>query len=624
MDDRTDPLDLLLPVPTEATGGPGLWLPSRPLGVTLAAAAAVGPALARLARALAPRGVALAGADPAGELRLELQSDLEAEAYRLDVTRSGAHIRGGSEAGLSHGLSTLAQWTTLSRPAGEPALAELHLRDAPTFPERGALLDVARGRVPTMEALFELVESMAAWKLNRLQLYMEASFAYAGHEAVWADSAPFTAAELTALDAFCRARHIELVPNQQSLGHMHKWLVHPDYRALAECPEGVEHPFSREREPFSLTPNDPRVLDLLGDLYDQLLPCFTSRVVNVGLDETFDIGRGRSRRACAEHGPHGPYLEHLVAVARLVGERGFRMQFWGDVVLEDPACLERIPAGSEALVWGYEADHPFDEQLPHFARTDHPFQVCPGTSSWNSVTGRARNALANLARSTDAGRRHGARGVLITDWGDRGHLQAPWASTLGWLSGAACAWNPAAAARLSLESLPELLDRHAFDAPRTSLGHIAVELADLHRSAGGSARNGTSLFYLLAFADEPFPHAAVGPLDDAGLARAEEIARALETELAAAPETTPGEALLRAEMSWAAAFSALGARLGRARLAAPAGAPIEALPAPVRGELGAELRRLLAEQRALWPRRSRPAGLDGALAHLVRVAGRLG
>ena len=41
---------------------------------------------------------------------------------------------------------------------------------------------------------------------------------------------------------------------------------------------------------FSLNPTDPRSLEFIEGLYDQLLPCFTSRLFNVGCDETFDIG----------------------------------------------------------------------------------------------------------------------------------------------------------------------------------------------------------------------------------------------------------------------------------------------------------------------------------------------
>src|SRR5690606_22763173 len=97
------------------------------------------------------------------------------------------------------------------------------IEDRPSFALRGAMLDVSRDRVPTMATLRELIELFASWKLNQIQLYTEHTFAYAGHEEVWRDASPLRPDEVRELDALCRARDIELVPNQNCFGHMHRW-----------------------------------------------------------------------------------------------------------------------------------------------------------------------------------------------------------------------------------------------------------------------------------------------------------------------------------------------------------------------------------------------------------------
>src|SRR5687768_18006604 len=55
---------------------------------------------------------------------------------------------------------------------------------------------------------------------------------------------PYTTLFRSSFDAYCAGRHVELVPNQNSFGHMHRWLVHEPYRKLAECPDGFEHPWN--------------------------------------------------------------------------------------------------------------------------------------------------------------------------------------------------------------------------------------------------------------------------------------------------------------------------------------------------------------------------------------------
>ena len=54
--------------------------------------------------------------------------------------------------------------------------------------------------------------------------------------------------EIREIDAYCEDRGIELVPNQNSFGHMERWLKHEQYKEIAECPEGFDHPISGWRK----------------------------------------------------------------------------------------------------------------------------------------------------------------------------------------------------------------------------------------------------------------------------------------------------------------------------------------------------------------------------------------
>jgi hexosaminidase len=206
------------------------------------------------------------------------------------------------------------------------------------------MLDISRDRVPTMARLYALVDQLAALKLNHLELYTEHTFAYANHREVWAQASPMTAAEIRELDAYCRARHVELVPNQNSFGHLQRWLKHPRYRDLAECPDGHEAWGAWRAYPFSLNPLDPRSLALLDELYAELLPNFTSRRFNVGCDETVDLGQGRSKEACATRGKGRIYLDFLQQVHARVTQHGRTMHFWGDIILHHPGADPRAAA----------------------------------------------------------------------------------------------------------------------------------------------------------------------------------------------------------------------------------------------------------------------------------------
>src|SRR5207237_510321 len=153
----------------------------------------------------------------------------------------------------------------------------------------------------------------------------------------------------------------------------------------------------------------------------------------------------------------------------LVKSHGRRMMFWGDIIVQKPELIRELPRDAIALEWGYEADHPFDRDGEMFARAGVPFYVCPGTSSWNSIAGRTDNALANLRSAAENGRKHGAIGYLITDWGDNGHLQYLPASYLAFAAGAAFSW--------CLESnrhadWAAALNAHAFEDSAGAVGRV--------------------------------------------------------------------------------------------------------------------------------------------------------
>jgi hexosaminidase len=555
-------------------------------------------------------------------VRVDPHAALRAGGYRLRAGAGGVEIEARDAAGRRHAQRTLDQIVYLHAARGIPAEAlaipAFEIEDWPDFSRRGVLLDISRSRVPTMETLFGRIDWLAAMKIDELQLYTEHTFAYRGHEEVWSDASPITPDEARMLDAFCRDRGIDLVPNQQSLGHMHRWLAHERYRHLSEAPEGVDHAFSLTREPFSLCPTDPKSLALLADLYGQLLPNFASPFFNVGLDETFDIGMGRSRAACETRGKGRVYLDFLLGVHRLAGEHGRRIQFWGDVVLQHPELLGDLPRDAIALAWGYEADHPFAEQARAFAESGLEFYVCPGTSSWQSVAGRTRNATQNLAAAAVCGREAGAAGYLVADWGDRGHLQPLFASFAGLLLGAGFAWNASAAGRMSFD-LPALLDAHVFRDRAGVLGRAAVDLGNAYLETWCPSTNGSALFFLLAFADKPLPHERMPGLSIEGLARARDFIDERRSLLDGARSDRSDAQLVVCEMRWAADLLAFACRFGIARLHTPPGAPIGAIPDRERRELAAELAPLVSEHRRCWSLRNRPGGLDESAGWLERV-----
>ena len=362
------------------------------------------------------------------------------------------------------------------------------------FAVRSYMLDISRDKVPTMGTLRLIVDLLAKFGYNQFQLYAEHTFAYSRHKGVWEHASPLTPSEIRALDAYCAMNGIELVANQNSFGHLERWLTKPEYNHLAELPQGgAPLPWGGfKKDPTTLCPTDPRSLEFLDGLYDELLPNFESKLFNIGCDETFDLlGEGRSAAQVKEKGEGRVYLEFLKQVADLARKHGRRPMFWGDVILKHPELVPELPKDLIALDWGYEGNHPFMEQAEKFKAAGLEFYVCPGTSSWNSLAGRVENMRENMIAAEHAGRIHGAKGFMVTDWGDGGHWQPLAASLPGLVFGGLLATEGAHAAKMDIESaLNGIMG--------VPLGGTLLRLGTLYLRGGALRGNASELFRILA------------------------------------------------------------------------------------------------------------------------------
>jgi len=481
-------------------------------------------------------------------LSIGLSAKLTSEqAFELRLNRDDRILAAGGEAGAFYGCLAFIQ--LLERSGA--MLPSVDIEDSPDFPSRGVMLDVSRCKDPTMETCKQLIDRLAGMRLNQLQLYTEHTFAFSAHRAVWHDASPFTHEEILELDRYCADRFIELVPNFNSFGHFGRWLRHPEYRQLAECPDNE----------FTdcLAPNKASI-EFLEGLYDEYLPHFSSRLFNVGCDETWELGKGRSKARAAKRSTTAVYLDFIKKIHKLCASKGRRMQFWGDIILHQPELISELPDDILALCWGYEGDHPYAKQCRAFAEAGVEFHVCPGTSAWNSITGRTDNCLENLENAARNGVKHGATGYLNTDWGDGGHHQVLPISYVGYAAGAAYSWCLRSNRRVDLAGA---ISRQLFEDPTGKLGQFCLDLGHtLNRLPGLRRGNSSAIGQLL------FQKLKGGRLDLSGLTRkqysdAEAWLDKIEDDLVTARPSGSDRALVLAELRHAVACSRYAIHRGR-------------------------------------------------------------
>ncbi len=545
-------------------------------------------------------------------LKLSTRKSID-QSYQLTISNHTIQIESSSLRGLWYGAQTLRQVCMLSR--SQNRLPALTISDWPDILDRGMMIDVSRRKVPKMETLKSLIDLLSHLKYNQVQLYMEHSFEYLGHEVVWQDASALSSRDLLELDRYCRERFIELVPNQNCFGHMERWIEHPQYAHLAECSENCpEH-----IEPRTLCPIDPGSIDLVADLFNQLLPNFQSEKFNVGCDETFELGKGRSADIVEEKGKGRVYLDYLLKVHELCLEHNRRMMFWGDIILEHPELIAELPADAIPLNWGYEADHAYSEQCPKFEEANLTYYVCPGTSSWNSITGRTDVMIGNLKNAAQNGIKHGARGYLLTDWGDRfGHLQTLPVLYPAVVYGAGLAWSYKDNVDMDIQ---KQLSQWVFHEPEPHYSKALYDLGNVYQAADAYMFNGSRLFWILTDPKfdpqkRKFKGFTVEKLQ-AAIDRIDEIVDAFDrTE---AEMDRPDSQLLTDELRLAARLLRHACLLGMYRLQSESGKLSPEQDQKNRYELTQDILAVTQEHQRIWLKRNRPGGLVYSVKTLLDI-----
>lgn len=552
------------------------------------------------------------GETPFISLKIDSKADIRPQGYILKIDRQSVLLTARDNAGLFYGVQTLKQLAGFAAEAGK--LPVVQISDWPDFERRGVMLDVNKDQVPTMETFRNLIDLLASWKINEFQIFFKYAFAFVNHPEVSQDYSPVTAEQIIELNQYCRERFIDLVPYHDGFGKLSYWMKHKEYLPLAECPDGCETRWGKYG-PSSLSPAVPASLDLVDEIYSELLPNFSSRYVNIGSDETVELGIGRSREMCEKMGVGRVYLKFLKEVKERASKGGRKVQFWGDIIIKHPELIDEIPKDMIPMIWGYEANQPVESEIVKFKNSGLDFYVCPGTSTWNSVIGRLDVAIANLLNAAELGKKYGALGYLNTNWGEYGNWHPISVCYPGYLYGAAVSW---AVEENKNADLPFLLNQWVFRDKAGVAGEAVVDLGKAHALTGVRLGNNNIFNYALTSVAQPFKGERFSKLTEKSIEKADSSLAANIDKLGNASMSCSDAQLVYRELENAARLCRHSCRIMKNKVASKDGT-LNGISEAERTYLIKDLTRIIAQHRELWMGRNEVGGLEESVSKLQNI-----
>ena len=238
------------------------------------------------------------------------------EGYLLTLRGAVVQLSANDAAGLFYGIQTLRQYLAM------PEHPAVEITDWPELALRSDYLDM-RGIYPKFENLLRYIEEMAAYKLNTLVIEYEDKLPRARKDLCHPTDA-LTPEQHRRLLEVARENFIDIIPLQQSFGHLEYVLKLPEYQHLREIPEA----------PGEMCPLREGAYELAASLLEETARLHPdSRYLHLGCDEVWSLGQsdeckasGKSRGRIA--------IEYINRLAEKVVSLGKIPIVWHDMMAD--------------------------------------------------------------------------------------------------------------------------------------------------------------------------------------------------------------------------------------------------------------------------------------------------
>lgn len=354
------------------------------------------------------------------------------EEYELFITEDTIHIESGGSAGAFYAVQTLRQLFLMDK------VPCCHIVDRPDFHYRGFYHDVTRGQVPKVETLKKLIDNLAYYKINSLQLYVEHTFEFKEYAGISEKKGFLTAEEIKELDEYCFENFIEFIPSLSTFGHLYELLEQDRYKHLREIEnfESQEMFWCDRMQHHTIDPVNPESFELVKSLIDAYMPLFKTDKFNICCDETFDLYKGKHKNDDVGR----LYVDFVIKLVSYLKSKGKTVMMWADILLQHPEQVLRLPDDVILLNWNYERN-PSESNIEKIYQMNKNQIVCPGTGSWSRLCESIDKEESNISLMAEYGYKYHALGMLNTNWGDWGNPCSLELAMYGMVLGVCKSWN---------------------------------------------------------------------------------------------------------------------------------------------------------------------------------------
>ncbi len=287
----------------------------------------------------------------------------------------------------------------------------------------GVMLDCSRNAVMKVESVKRMVDCLQKMGYNALELYCEDTYEVGEEPYFGYLRGRYTGEEIREIDGYAKAHGIELIPCIQTLAHFTVPSRHDVYCNIFDLQD-------------ILLIDEPQTYEFIDRLFKTTAENFTSRNINIGMDEAHMVGLGRYLQRHGYCDRFELLSRHLDKVAKIAKKYGFKAHMWSDMFFrlatggeyykpnaEIPESVKKkIPENVELTYWDYyNTDKAvYDGMFKSHLEFGCGVWFAGGAWCWQGFAPLTKFSLRSMKPAMQSAVEHNVENVLITAWGDDG------------------------------------------------------------------------------------------------------------------------------------------------------------------------------------------------------------
>ena len=305
------------------------------------------------------------------------------------------------------------------------------------------MLDCSRNAVMSVDGVKDFIDKLATMGYNSLMLYTEDTYEIPEEPLFGYMRGRYTQTELKTIDTYAKDRGIELIPCIQTLAHLDQLFSWKRFQRIQDIYN-------------ILLVDEDETYELIDRMFASCAECFSSRRINIGMDEAHMLGLGKYLDKHGYHVRSEILSAHLKRVCAIAEKYGFMPMMWSDMFFKLGSSLgnyrednempkdaiDSVPENIELVYWDYS---PTEKE--HYTRLIEKHKKF-NRGLWFAGCahmGRNYNApneafIKALTASLAACKETDVQNIMITVWGDHGN-ECPTASILPTLAYAAAYYH---------------------------------------------------------------------------------------------------------------------------------------------------------------------------------------